>query len=607
MYIRKVSHTDKNGKKYHTFKLIESVRTERGPRQRMLLNLGTDFSVPEGEWKDLANRIEEMVTGQRPLFPERPGKIEALAAGYAKNIIAYHGEEKKNEEERAEPVYERVDTDTLDNQHVRSVGAEHVVYETMKTLGLPDLLASLGFTRPALDAALGVIAARLIAPSSERATHEWLKAMTALDDLLGTDFSDLSQDRVYKVSDMLLTNKEKIEDHLRSKEAHLFNLEEKIILYDLTNTFFEGSGKYNDKARFGVSKEKRSDCPLVTLGMVLDADGFPKRTEVFSGNVSEPGTLEGMVTSLSSPLLARPLIVMDAGVATEANILWLKEHRYDYIVVSRTKKVDVPREMVTVREDNRRLICAALLYDAGEATLVCHSTDKELKETGIENRFEARFEEELAKVHAALGKKGGTKRYEKVVEKIGRLKERYRRIGRRYEITVTKNERDPAAVTKKDRDLATAVTWQRKSEEAHPGVYLLRSNRLDLTEKEFFDLFAMLTDIEDAFRSMKSGLGLRPVYHQKEYRSDGHLFITVLAYHIMQTIRVTLRNRHISESWSTIRKVLSSHVRVTTTMKRDDGKVIHIRKSSSPEPSHTRIYDALHLSHRPGKTIKTVL
>jgi transposase len=604
MYIRKVSHTDRNGKTYHTFKLIESVRTERGPRQRMLLNLGTDFGVPEEKWKDLANRIEEMVTGQRPLFPGRPGKIEELAAGYARSVIAYHGEEKK-EGEHAEPVYERVDTDTVDSEHVRSVGAEHVVYETMKTLGLPDLLASLGFTKPALDAALGVIAARLIAPSSERATHEWLTHMTALGDLIGADFGDLAQDRVYKVADMLLTHKEKIEDHLRSREVSLFSLEEKIILYDLTNTFFEGSGKYNDKARFGVSKEKRSDCPLVTLGMVLDADGFPKRTEVFSGNVSEPGTLEGMVTSLSSAMI-KPLVVMDAGIATEANILWLKEHRYDYIVVSRKKKVDVPAEMVTVREDSRRLIRAALSYDEGEATLVCHSTDKELKETGIENRFEARFEEELGKVHRALGKKGGTKRYEKVIEKIGRLKERYRRIARRYEIMVTKNERDPA-VTKKDRDFATAVTWQRKNEEHHSGVYLLRSNRLDFTEKQFFDLFAMLTDIEDAFRSMKSELGLRPVYHQRENRSDGHLFITVLAYHIMQTIRVTLRNRQISESWATIRRTLSSHVRVTTTMKRDDGKAIHIRKSSSPEPSHTRIYDALHLSHRPGKTIKTVL
>ena len=526
----------------------------------------------------------------------RPGEIEEFAARYARNVIAYHGQEKKKE--HSDPEYQRVDIDTIDHQHVRSVGAEHVVYETVKTLGLPDLLASLGFNKPALEAAIGVIAARLIAPSSERATHLWLTHASALNDLLETDFSTLSQDRVYKVADMLLQNRQNIEDHLRSRESNLFNLTEKVILYDLTNTFFEGSGKYNDKARFGVSKEKRSDCPLVTLGMVVDADGFPKRTEVFDGNVSEPGTLEGILASLSSPdIITKPLIVMDAGIATEGNILWLKNHLYTYLVVSRKKKIEVSPEMVTVREDNRRLIRVALINGPDEVMLYCHSTDKEIKETGIENRFERRFEEGLGRIHKALEKKHGIKRYEKVLEKIGRLKERYKRVSRRYEIAVTKN----------DKDLATAITWERKNEENHPGVYVLRSNRLDLTEKQFFDIFSMLTDIEDAFRSMKSELGLRPVYHQKENRSDGHLFITVIAYHLLQTIRFTLRNQKIYESWSTIRKALSSHVRLTTTMKRDDGKVIHIRKSSSPEPFHARIYDALHISRRPGKTIKTIL
>jgi transposase len=589
MFIRKVFHTDKkNNTVYHTFKLIESVRTERGPRQRMLLNLGADFNVPEEDWKDLANRIEQIATGQTPLFPPK-GDIEEIALLYAKRIISYHGKEEKKE-----PFdYHTVDIDTIDHNDVRSVGAEHVIYETMKKLGLPDFLISLGFNRPALDCALGVIAAKLISPSSDRATHIWLQNESAIDDLLEADFKDLSQDRVYKAADMLLKNKKKIEDQLRVKESSLFDLTERIILYDLTNTFLEGSGKYNDKARFGNSKEKRSDCPLVTLALVLDTDGFPKRTEVFPGNISEPGTLKEIISCLSPE--TRPLIVVDAGIATEDNIAWLKDH-YDYIVVSRKKKIDALPEMVTVREDNRRCIHAGIIRTDNETTLICHSTDKEIKETGIQNRFEKRFEEELTKVHNTLNKKHGTKNYGKVLEKIGRLKERYKRIARRYEITVTKNE-----------NLATSVTWQRKQEEHRPGMYTLRSNRLDFTEQEFFNIFSMLTDIEDAFRSMKSELGLRPVYHQKEHRTDGHLFITVIAYHIMQTIRYSLKNKQINDSWSTIRKVLSTNVRITTTIKRDDNRVIHIRKSTRPEPSHIKIYDALNISHRPGKTIKTIL
>jgi len=554
----------------------------------MLLNLGADFNVPEEKWKDLANRIEQIATGQTPLFPS-PADIEEIALLYAKRIISYHGKEETKEPSD----YHTVDIDTLDHNDVRSVGAEHVIYETMKKLGLPDFLISLGFNRPVLDCALGVIAAKLIAPSSERATHIWLQNDSAMDDLLEADFKYLSQDRVYKAADMLLKNKTKIEDHLRSKESSLFNLTESIILYDLANTFFEGSGKYNDKACFGNSKEKRSDCPLVTLALVLDADGFPKRTEVFPGNTGEPGTLKEIISSLSPE--TRPLIVVDAGIATEDNIAWLKDH-YEYIVVSRKKKIDLPQEMVIVREDNRRCIHAGIIRTDNEATLICHSSDKEIKETGIQNRFEKRFEEELAKVHTTLNKKHGTKNYDKVVEKIGRLKERYKRISRRYEITVEKNN-----------NLATSVTWQRKQKEHHPGMYALRSNRLDFTEQEFFDIFSMLTDIEDAFRSMKSELGLRPVYHQKEHRTDGHLFITVIAYHIMQTIRYSLKNKQINDSWSTIRKVLSTHIRITTTMKRDDGRVIHIRKSTRPEPVHIKIYDALNISHHPGKTIKTIL
>jgi transposase len=603
MFIRKTTHTNKRNKKeYHTFKLIESVRTERGPRQRMLLNLGTGFTLAEERWKDLANRIEEIVTGQDSLWVY-PEEVEALAIRYARKVIDYQGKPGKGEKKSADPDYQRVDIDTIDNERSRSVGAEHVVYETIKLLDLDDLFTALGFNKPALDAAIGVIASRLIAPSSERATHLWLQELTALDELLAADFTNLSQDRVYKTSDLLLRHKQEIEDHLQARECSLFNLEEKIILYDLTNTFFEGSGRYNGKAHFGRSKEKRSDCPLVTLGLVLDAEGFPKRSEVFEGNVSEPGTLERMITALSrAKSQTRPLIVMDAGLATEGNLLWLKERGYDYLVVSRQKKIEIPpeAEMITVREDNRRLIRAALVNgpEAEEVTLYCHSTDKEIKERGIKNRFEQRFEAELNKVCQALSKKYGTKLYHKVLEKIGRLKERYKRVSRRYAITVTPDEKT---------NRATAITWERKEPEQPVGVYGLRSSRIDLKALELFNLFAMLTDIEDAFRSLKSELGLRPVYHQQEHRSDGHLFITVLAYHILHTIRVTLRRQGINDSWTTIRKGLSTQVRITTTMKRDDGKIIHLRQSTQPEMFHKKIYDALGLPHQPGKKVKTIL
>jgi transposase len=601
MFIRKTTHTNrKNGQKYHTYKLVESIRTERGPRHRPVLNLGRHFSVPEEQWKDLANRIESIISGQHNLFPVS-NELERLARSFARKIIRRHGQKTPvSTEEAQKPDFQTVDINSLENEQIRSVGGESVVLETIKELKLYSKFEALGFNQPFLEAAIGVIAARLLAPASERATHLWLKNDTALDDLMDTSFEPLSQDRVYRVSDMLLSNKDKIESHLQNHERHLFNLDERILLYDLTNTFFEGSGKYNKKAHFGKSKEKRSDCPLVTLGLLMDADGFPKKSEVLEGNVSEAGTLQNILSKISTAT-KNPVIVTDAGIGTQENVKWLADNKYKYVVVSRKRKKEIPddNKMVKVREDDQRIIKAALrTCDDGEIEVCCHSSAKEIKERGIKTRFERRFEDQLTIARDALYKKGGTKKYDKVLERIGRLKEKYRRVASRYEICVEKDSQS---------DSASNITWSMKEVDDTSGYYVLRSNIKRADEKEIFDIFNMLLDLEDAFRSMKSELGLRPVHHQTESRCDGHLFITVLAYHVLNAMRLKLRRNGITHSWSTIRSRLATHYRVTTSVKRTDGKMLYIRKTARPEECHTKIYDALGLPHLPGKISKVVL
>jgi transposase len=184
------------------------------------------------------------------------------------------------------------------------------------------------------------------------------------------------------------------------------------------------------------------------------------------------------------------------------------------------------------------------------------------------------------------------------LEKIGRLKEKYRRVARRYEIHVQKDDKSPNA---------TNMNWCMKQIDDTCGYYVLRTSLLDRNEKEIFDIFTMLLDLEDAFRSMKSELGLRPVHHQIELRCDGHPFITVLAYHILHSIRLKLKRHGITDSWSTIRSGLATHFRVTTSMKRSDGKMIYIRKTAKPEECHTIIYDVLGLPRRPGKIFRAIL
>ncbi len=608
MFIRKVPHKNrKNRKEYYTYKLVDSIRTERGPRQRDILNMGVDFDLPKEEWKDLANCIEEILTGQKHLI-DYPGEIRRLAGKYAKKIIREQAS-VIDEEKDITPVYETIDINSVDNEEARTVGAEYVVYETIKELQIDQKLRELGFNRDQITATLGVIAGRIIDPGSERATHHWLQNVSALDELMDADFSSLSLDRVYKVSDVLLKHKEALEEHLRQREDQLFALEEKIILYDLTNTFFEGTGKYNCKARYGKSKEKRSDCLLVTLGLVLDMHGFPRKSQIFEGNVSEPKTLEMMIQGLgrggiTKDTLIKPTIIVDAGIATEKNIQWLKDNNYPYIVVSRKKKKEIPTDvtMIAVKKDDKTntvLVQAGLVKneETDELELYCHSIDKEKKEEGIKTRFQDRFEAGLLKADYALHVSNGIKRYDKVLERIGRLKEKYKLVSHSYKVTVEKES---------ETDKAKVITWSRRKTEKTSGVYCLRTGRKDLNEQQIWDIYTTLTDIEDAFRCMKSELGLRPIYHQKEVRCDGHIFITLLAYHLLHTIRLKLRQRGVLFCWTTIRKQLSTQLRITTTMKRKDGKVIRIRKSSKPEPSHQSIYDALNLPYQPGRTVKTI-
>ena len=610
MFIRRVPHKNKkNHKEYCTYKLVESIRTERGPRQRDVLNLGVDFHLPREQWKDLANCVEEILTGQKSLI-NYPKTIRTLARRYARRIIREQAPVNSEGEDTA-PDYATIDLNSVENEEARTVGAEYVVYQTVRELEIDRKLKELGLNKHQIAAALGVIAGRMIAPGSERSTHHWLQNLSALDELMGVDFSNLSLDRVYKVSDQLLKHKDPLEDHLRRTEGLLFALEDKIILYDLTNTFFEGSGKYNPKARYGGnSKEKRSDCPLVTLGLVLDMHGFPKKSRIFEGNVSEPKTLETMIKGLAGKAinedsLFKPTIVLDAGIATEDNIKWLKGKPYHYIVVSRKKNKAIPPDvtMIAVKEDDRTntiFVQAGLAknQETDELELYCHSMDKERKEESIKTKFQQRFEAELLKARKALHLRNGTKRYDKVVERIGRLKERFKLVSHHYNVSI---EQDT------ETDKAKNITWSRKKTEKTSGIYCLRTDRKDLNEQQIWDIYTMLTDIEDAFRCMKSELGLRPIYHQKEVRCDGHIFITLLAYHLLHTIRFHLRQKGVRFCWTTIRKQLSTQVRVSTRMKRKDGKMIHIRKSSKAETSHQVIYDALNLPYQPGKTVKTIL
>jgi transposase len=457
---------------------------------------------------------------------------------------------------------------------------------------------------------MGTIVGRMLHPGSERSTHRWLQEKSGFGELVGYDFDRLSLDQFYKISDVLLSKKEELENFLYKKEKSLFNLDEIITLYDLTNTYFEGSGKYNDKAAFGRSKEKRSDCRLVTLALVLNRDGFPKRSEILPGNISEPKTLKDILQKLHTDNKAtKPMIIMDAGIATEENLKYLKEQGYTYIVVSRKRDPVMPEDgdEIIVKKQGENVVTAKFVdnLETGERELYCNSTAKAKKEHGIRDTFCQRFEEDLTKLAQGLHKKGCVKKYDKVLVSLGRLKEKYKRVSGKYEITVEKGDRD---AKDEKNSVAVSITWDKKQEEKSPlGIYCLRTNNPDWDEQKLWKTYTMLTEIESAFRCMKSELGMRPVYHQKTSRIDGHLFITVLAYHIIHSIRHQLKQQGVDLSWNAIREGLSSQYRLTTMLATDERQTIHVRQTSQPSQWQRKVYSLLGLAHHPGKRKVAIL
>jgi transposase len=349
---------------------------------------------------------------------------------------------------------------------------------------------------------------------------------------------------------------------------------------------------------------------LVTLGLVLDGDGFPLGSQVFPGNASEPATLALMLDGLQgkNPLPSeKPVIIMDAGIASADNIAWLSKRGYLYLVVSRERYVQDPRDqdnavLIRETEKNKVTVCRAIDAETGETRLYCYSDQKAKKEQAIRNRFHVRLEEGLDKLNAGLDKKGTTKNYAKILERIGRLREKNSRVAQDYSIEV---------IADADKNNAIRIEWKRElqsdQKDQHCGVYCLRTNIPDWSEEQLWTTYTMLTEIEATFRSLKTDLGLRPVYHHKENRVTGHLFITILAYHLVHTLRHQLKQQGIQLSWDSIRNIMSTQQRLTITLPTDDNKTIHLRTTTQAETRQKQIYAALSLNPDPIGKYKTIV
>lgn len=599
MYIREVIKGNKI-----VYRLVESYRSPNGPRQHTLLSLN-ELSLPKDQWKNLADIVEALLLGQTIL------KIDSNLHDLAEHMVSLIKSKKALNTENTKiiinntPDYQNIDLNSVKHKDIRTIGAEHIAYSVYQELELDKLFKNSGFNENQRNLAALAIISRLVHPESENSTREWAKHKSGLDMLLKTSFSFLPNNSLYRISDKIYTLKETIEKHLVQKERALFNLKEKLVLFDLTNTYFEGNCSDIPKANFGRSKEKRSDCRLLTLGMIIDEQGFPKTCKIMEGNQSEPLSLVNMIkqletTSVSEETLFKDkIVVIDAGISSEANLKYLKDNGYNYLCVSRNKPLSL-NELQTLQEksistSNDIEIKVSSFEKEGDNYLYCLSPMKKVKEQSMLQKFEKRFIDELNFINESLKKKKSHKTSDRILERVGRLKEKHKHISRYFTISI---EKQPG-----DENLVQSISWEKINSESQDlsfnGSYFLRTNLKDIPEQDLWSMYSTLTLIEHSFRCLKTELAFRPVYHQKEFRAESHLFIAVLAYHMMNIIRLKLKAYDINDSWNKIRETLSTHNIVTTEMLTEKGETISITQSSEPDLTQKRIYHALNIKNNP--------
>lgn len=581
-----------NGKTYTYYQLVEAYTTSKGPRQKVVASLGDLSPRPREEWIQLIREVEVALSGQMDCTVE---SISEEAKTVAEQVR--QKKEQPPSAKAGDPV--EIDLDRVETKEAREVGPEYVGVSMWERLGLDTILEQCGMSEIVRKRIQLMVVNALCEYESEHAMPDWARR-TAIGDLIGLDTQTLNDSALYRTLDELLPHREAIEKALAERETTLFQLPDSIILYDLTSTYFEGEMKRNPAAKRGYSRDKRSDCKQVVMGLILDLEGFPQGHMMFDGNRNDSTTLEDMLAALDKRTgNSHATVVMDRGLATQKNLEILREQGRSYIVAARQSERDEWQDEFLAGEweelirpgpptqpDKKRPRVEVKWEEReGEAFVLCRSEGREQKDAAIRNRFTERLETDLEKLRKRV-ESGKLKRVDKIHEAIGRLRERYPRVARYYDIKVVEEKKQPR------------VEWQTNEEAAEEaqeldGTYLLRTNRLDLSAALIWKIYIMLTHVEAAFRRLKDTLHFRPVRHQLQHRGDAHLFLCVLAYHLLHSIETTLRAQGDSRSWATIRKLLRTHQVTTIVLPAANGDVYELRKPTLAEPEHREIYQKL--------------
>jgi len=508
MFIRPCYQT-KNGKRHAYWVLVESYRTARGPRQRMVAYLGQLDS------------------------PGRLG-IKRAAEGNANRQAGLFDE--------AESDWVVVDTKRIRVERCVDFGGPWLSLELIRRLGLTGLLEKMIPTGRAEIAwssmALVLILSRLCRPSSELYIAEHLYKQTAIADLLGVPADKVNDDRLYRALDKLLPHKEALEMHLKNRLGELFDLKYDLLLYDVTSTYFEGEAAGNPKAKRGYSRDHRGDCKQVCIGLVVSKCGMPLGYEVFAGNRSDVTTVREVVETMEDRYgKADRIWVMDRGMVSQENIEFLRQGSRRYIIgtpkgmLRKFEQELLSKDWQSVHEGLEVKLCPS--PDGPETFILCRSEDRRLKERAMHERFANRIEAGLKEIEASCAKR----KYKlvTVAKRLGKLLGRNSRAAGLFETDVVEAADGRAKLIWRKVD-----AWRHWAELSE-GCYLLRTNVNDWSGEDLWKAYIQLTEAENAFRIHKSDLVVRPIWHQKEDRVDAHILVCFLSYVVWKTLEQLCR------------------------------------------------------------------
>lgn len=607
MYFRSVIRNNPATQNYEGYyRLVESYRNIYGNICHRTLHTVGFINYSSDKLVAIQRILNNRLERKPILFEETDQEALAIANIYWQEMVA---RKKVDASDLAfEKTKRMVDVDTLKHKDAREIGAEWMCFQTLDQLKIKEKLESLGWDKESIQLALTQIISRAVYPFSENRTSRWIKENSVVCEITGYPIEKITKDKLYKSALDLYKIKDILEKHLYQKTNELFDLQDKIYLFDLTNTYFEGRKLKSKIAKFGRSKEKRSDCKLVVLALVVNVEGFIKYSNIFEGNMSDSESLPNIIDNLRSQTSEekRAIVVIDAGISSEENLALIKAKGYDYVCVSRSKIKDYTinaqgniKHLMT-KEDQFITLQRVEKQESTDYILKVKSTGKEAKEASMKSKFDGRFMDEINKIKASLTKKHGVKKTDKVNQRIGRAVEKYASAAKFYNINVDT-----------ENDLAVNILCEKKKtsviDDQELGCYFIKTNLQTEDESSLWTIYNTIREIESTFRCLKTDLDLRPIYHKNDDATMAHLHLGILAYWLVNTVRYQLKQQKINHNWQEIIRITNTQKIITTSGQNKYDEIIYVRRCKEPNENVKKIYTALKYKNYPFVKRKSVV